>query len=94
MYTTAIYIIYERSISFFTILKLFEISGLQTKMGFKQRFKYLRSEKINFIKLILKLGCLFYQNTYILFHLILYSWSHFDSNKSKKGSNRKKKLAI
>ena len=35
-----IYIIYERSIRFLTILKLFKISGSQTKMAFKQRFKY------------------------------------------------------
>jgi len=40
MYTTVIYIIFERGISFLTILKLFEYSGLQTKMVFKQRFKY------------------------------------------------------
>ena len=49
MYITVIYIIYERSISFLTILKLFKISGLQTKMAFKQSFKYLKNEKINFI---------------------------------------------
>jgi len=40
MYFTVIYIIYERSIIFLTILKLFKISGLQTQMAFKQRFKY------------------------------------------------------
>ncbi len=56
---------YERGISFLLILKLFEFS--------KQRFKYLKNEKTNFIKAILKLECLFYQNIYILFHLILYS---------------------
>jgi len=41
MYTTAIYIIYERGISFLIILKLFGFSGFQTKMVFKQNFKYL-----------------------------------------------------
>ena len=39
MYKTVIYIIYERSICFLTILKLFKISGFQTIMAFKQRFK-------------------------------------------------------
>ena len=53
MYITVIYIIYERSISFLTILKLFKISGLQTKTAFKQRFKYSKNEQINFIKVIL-----------------------------------------
>jgi hypothetical protein len=38
MYITVIYIIYERSISFLTILKLFKISGLQ--MASKQKFNY------------------------------------------------------
>ncbi len=73
MYTTVIYIIYERSISYLTILKLFEFSGFQAKMVFKQSFKYLKNEKINLSKVILKLECLFYQNIYLLFHLILYS---------------------
>jgi len=45
----------------------------QTKMVFKQSFKYLTNEKIIFIKAILKLECLFYQNIYLLFHHILYS---------------------
>ena len=53
MYITVIYIIYERSISFLTILKLFKISGLQSKTAFKQRFKYSKNEQINFIKVIL-----------------------------------------
>jgi len=39
---------------------------------------------------VLKLECLFYLNIYLLFYLILYSKSHFDSNKSKKRSHRKK----
>jgi hypothetical protein len=34
-------------------------------MVFKQRFKYLKNEKINFIRLILKQECLIYQNIYI-----------------------------
>ena len=90
MYTTVIHIIYERSISFLIILKLCQFSGFQTKLVFKQSFKYLKNEKINLSKVIIKLECLFYLNIYILFYLILYSKSHFDSNKSKKRSNRKK----
>jgi len=65
MYTTVIYIIFERGISFLIILKLFDFSSFQTKMVFKQSFKYLKNEKINFTKVILKLECLFYQNIYI-----------------------------
>jgi hypothetical protein len=38
---------------------------------FKQRFKYQKNEKINLIKVILKLECFFYQNIYILFNLFL-----------------------
>jgi len=90
MYTTVIYIIYERSISFLIILKLCEFSGFQTKLVFKKSFKYLKNEIIILSKVILKLECLFYLNIYILFYLILYSKSHFDSNKFKKRSNRKK----
>jgi len=85
MYTTVIYIIFERGISFLIILKWCEFSGFQTKF-----FKYLKNEKINLSKVILKLECLFYQNMYLLFHHIFYSQSHFDSKKSKKRSNRKK----
>jgi len=70
MYNTVIYIIYERSISYLIILKLFEFSGFQTKMGFKQSFKYLKNEKINLSKVILKLEYLLYQNIYLLFHHI------------------------
>ena len=73
MYTTVICIIYERGISFLIILKLFEFSGFQTKMVFKQNFKFLKIKKINLSKVILKLERLFYQNIYLLFHLILYS---------------------
>ena len=36
-------------------------------MVFKQRFKYLNN---NFIKVILKLKCLFYQNIYIFYFLL------------------------
>jgi len=61
MYTTVIYIIFERGISFLISLKLFEFSGSQTKMVFKQSFKYLKNEIINLCKVILKLECL-YQN--------------------------------
>jgi hypothetical protein len=39
---------------------------------------------------ILKLEYLLYQNIYILFQLILYSWSHFNSNKCKKTLIEKK----
>jgi len=42
-------------------------------LAFKQRFEYLKNEKINFIKVVLKLEYLLYQNIYILFHLVLYS---------------------
>ena len=42
-------------------------------MVFKQRFKYFKNEKIDFIKVILKLEYSFYQNIFILFHLIIYS---------------------
>jgi hypothetical protein len=90
MYTTVIHIIYERSIS---LLKLCEFSGFQTKLVFKQSFKYLKNKIIILSKVILKLECLFYLNIYILFYLILYSKSHFDSNKCKKRSNRKKRTS-
>ena len=49
MYTTVIYIIYERSISYLIILKLFEFSGFQTKMVFKQSFKYLKNEILTLV---------------------------------------------
>ena len=45
--------------SFLTILKLFKVYGLQTKMAFKRRFKYEKNEKVNFIKVILKLEFIF-----------------------------------
>jgi len=93
MYTTVIYIIFERGISFLIILKLCEFSGFQTKKFSKQSFKYLKNEKINLSKVILKLEC-FSILIYILFYLILYSKSHFDSNKSKKGLIEKKTCHI
>jgi hypothetical protein len=43
MYTTVIYIIFEPDISFLIILKIFEFSGLQTKMVFKQNFQHLKN---------------------------------------------------
>ena len=39
-------------------------------MVFKPSFKCFKNEKIIFIQVILKLESLFYQNIYILFHLI------------------------
>ncbi len=50
-------------------------------MVFKPSFKCLKSKKINFIQAFLKLETLLYQNIYVLFHLILYSQSDFDSKK-------------
>ena len=41
-----------------------------------------KNEKINYIKGILKLEFLFYQNMYILFHIIFYPLIHFDKKKS------------
>ena len=41
-------------------------------MVFKQSFKYLKNGKINFIKVILKLECMFYQNIYIYYLIIFY----------------------
>ena len=42
-------------------------------MVFKQSFKYLKNEKINLSKVILKLECLFYRNIYIyIYYLILF----------------------
>jgi len=52
---------------------MLQFSGFQTKFVFKQSFKYLKNEKINLSEVILKLECLFYMNTYLLFHHILYS---------------------
>ena len=71
------------------ILKLCEFSGYQTKMVFKKSFKYLKNEKINLSKVILKLECLFYQNIYLLFHHILYRAILTQTN-PKKGLIEKK----
>ena len=45
----------------------FYIKGMDFKLG----FKYLKNEKINIFKVILKLEYLLYQNTFILFHVII-----------------------
>ncbi len=39
---------------------------------FKQSFKYLKNEKINLRKVILKLECLFYLNIYIYYFILFY----------------------
>jgi len=61
-------------------------------MVFKLSFKCLKNKKINFSSSILKLETLLYQIIYILFHLILYSQSDFDSKKKEKWSKRKKNM--
>ena len=94
MYTTVIYITFERGISYFIILKLFKFSGFHTKIVFKQSFKYLKNEKINLSKVIIKLECLFYLNIYILLYLILYSKSHLTQTNPKKGLIEKKTCQI
>jgi len=73
VYTTVICM--NEVMFFFKISKLFEFSGFKTKMVSYQSFKYLKNEKINFSKVILKLECLFYQNIHI------YYLSQFYSNK-------------
>ena len=64
------------------------------KMVFKQSYKYLKNEKNNFIKVVLKLECLFYQNIYVLFHLIYIRRAILTQTNPKKGLIEKKKLAI
>ena len=66
MYTTVMHIIYERSISFLIILKLCQFSGFQTKLVFKQSFKYLKNEKINLSKVIIKLECSLIPSWYLV----------------------------
>ena len=61
-------------------------------MAFKPSFKCLKNEKINSIQAIIKLETILHQNIYILFHLILYLYSHFDSNKKKKWLNSLKNM--
>ena len=91
MYTTVMHIIYERSISFLIILKLSEFSGFQTKLVFKKSFKYLKNEKINLSKVILKLECLFYLNIYIYYSILFYiRRAIFTQTNPKKGLIEKK----
>jgi len=52
-------------------------------MIFKPSFNFLKNKKINFSPAFLKLETLLYQSIYLLFHLILYSQSDFDSKKKK-----------
>jgi len=59
-------------------------------MVFKPCFESLKNKKINFSPAILKLETLLFQNMFLLFHLILYSQSDFDSK--KKWSKRKKNM--
>ncbi len=61
---------------------------------FKQRFKYQKNEKINLIKVILKLECFFYQNIYILFNLFLLFVEPFRLKQIHKVYQEKKKLSI
>jgi hypothetical protein len=63
-------------------------------MVFKPSFKCLKNKKINFSPAILKLETLLYQSIYILFHLILYSHSDFESNRKKSGLREKKTCHI
>jgi hypothetical protein len=67
------------------------LENLQKTLQNIVSFKCLKNQKINLSPAILKLEILLYQNTYILFHLILYSQSGFDS---KKSGLREKKHAI
>ena len=55
-------------------------------MFFKQIIKYLNNEKINFIKVILKLEDLFYPN----FFFIIRRAISIQTNSQKKANNRKK----
>ena len=63
-------------------------------MVFKQRFKHLKNEKVNFIKVILKLEFLFYQNIYILFNLFFIFVEPFRLKQIQKKFQEKKKHAI
>jgi len=60
-------------------------------MIFKSSFKYLKNEKINLIKVILKLEGFFYKNTLILFNLIVYLLNHLDSKKKCKNCSDRNK---
>ena len=59
-------------------------------MVFKPSFKCLKNKKINLSPAFLKLETLLFQNMFLLFHLILYSQSDFDSKKKKSGLREKK----
>jgi hypothetical protein len=61
-------------------------------MVFKPSFKCLKNKKNNLSPTFLKLETLLFQNMFLLFHLILYSKSDFDSKKKKKWSKRKKNM--
>ncbi len=50
MYIRVIYINYERSVSFLTILKLFKISGLQTKWLSKKDLNIKKMKKLTLLK--------------------------------------------
>ena len=64
-------------------------------MVFKQSFKYLKNEKIIFIKVILKLKCLFYiEYIYIFYFMLLYICRATSTQtNAKKSLIKKKKLA-
>ena len=64
-------------------------------MVFKQSFKYLKNVKINFIKVILKLECFFYQNIYIFYFILFYIFrAIFTQTNPKKGLIEKKTYHI
>jgi hypothetical protein len=67
----------------FNILEISRKNSRKNGMFFKPSYKCLKNKKINFSPAILKLETLLYQNIYILFHLILYSQSDFDSKRKK-----------
>jgi hypothetical protein len=52
-------------------------------MVFEPSFKCLKNKKINLSPAFLKLETFLFQNMFLLFHLILYSQSDFDSNQKK-----------
>ncbi len=60
-------------------------------MVFKPSFKCLKNKKINLSPAFLKLETLLFPNMFLLFHLILYSQSDFDSKK-KSGLREKKNV--
>ena len=76
--------------SFFVNLKLFKISGLQTKMVFKQRFKYFKNEKINFIIVILNYKVC-YIRIYIFYFILLYTRRAISTQTNPKSVLKEKK---